>query len=73
MRLGETRYSFTQYTAGGLFRWVEYGEQSLTDWEVTVTRCEMKRKVKKDAERWDEWLGKFSTLVELNRPSTAAT
>ncbi|KIK70572.1 hypothetical protein GYMLUDRAFT_281289 [Collybiopsis luxurians FD-317 M1] len=28
IQLGETRYSFTQYTAGGLVRWVENGFQT---------------------------------------------
>ncbi len=29
----ERRYSFTQYSAGGLFRWVECGHQSRKDFE----------------------------------------
>lgn len=28
LALGESRYSFTQFSAGGLFRWVQYGCQS---------------------------------------------
>ncbi|KAJ7263031.1 hypothetical protein C8J57DRAFT_1231629 [Mycena rebaudengoi] len=28
IQAGETRYSLTQYAAGGLFRWVKYGFQT---------------------------------------------
>ena len=35
--LKETRYSFTQYTAGGLFRWVENGFQKSTDFSASLS------------------------------------
>lgn len=32
IQAGERRYSFTQYSAGGLFRWADNGFQSVNDY-----------------------------------------
>ncbi|KAF8200539.1 hypothetical protein K438DRAFT_1582454 [Mycena galopus ATCC 62051] len=40
---GERRYSFTQYTAGGLFRWVEHGFQIEEEFFETLTDAEAKQ------------------------------
>lgn len=64
---GEERFSFTQYTAGGLFRWVEYGYQKMKDWYPNATREELEEKKVKDQGRFKEWLGLFSTLDDLRR------
>jgi hypothetical protein len=59
---GEKRYSFTQYAAGGLFRWVEHGFKknddyfSGKDWQV---------KINQEAGRWERGLSLFSTVDEL--------
>ncbi len=64
---GEWRASFTQYTAGGVFRWVENGFYTDRDllakdekkfYEVRVQRTE----------RWQKGLEMFSTLDELLEP-----
>ncbi|KAH6880232.1 hypothetical protein BKA70DRAFT_1239023 [Coprinopsis sp. MPI-PUGE-AT-0042] len=39
----EKRYSFTQYAAGGLFRWVEHGFQTDTSLLASLTRHEAKK------------------------------
>ncbi|KAJ7019596.1 hypothetical protein C8F04DRAFT_1214299 [Mycena alexandri] len=52
IRTNECRYSFTQYTAGGIFRWIEHAE------EVGRGRAEAR-------ERWSRGVGYFSTLEEL--------
>jgi hypothetical protein len=61
---GETRMSFTQYTAGGLFRWVDYGFQTVTAFLASKkwARTELE---KEGATRWQMGLGLFSTLKEL--------
>jgi hypothetical protein len=61
---GETRMSFTQYTAGGLFRWVDQGFQTSRDFEARDV--EGKRVYDKESlDRWKMGLGLFSTLDEL--------
>ncbi|KAJ7016693.1 hypothetical protein C8F04DRAFT_1215409 [Mycena alexandri] len=50
----ECRYSFTQYTAGGIFRWIEHGFQSEEAYFDSLSPEEMARGV-----------GYFSTLEEL--------
>ena len=62
---GEERYSFTQYTTGGLFRWVDHGYQTEKSYKKGWS------KVRKDAEevanqqRWIQGVGMFSTIAEL--------
>ncbi|TDL13434.1 hypothetical protein BD410DRAFT_735397 [Rickenella mellea] len=60
----ESRFSFTQYTAGGLFRWVAYGHRLERDFAAAdpdgMKRLEARRSV-----RGREALGLFSTLSEL--------
>ena len=36
----ETRFSFTQYTAGGLFRWVDHAFQTLASYRASLTEEE---------------------------------
>jgi hypothetical protein len=59
----EKRYSFTQYTAGGLFRWIRNGfrtdeafEQSASAEEKVVRRAE-------DARRWEAGVAMYSSIV----------
>jgi hypothetical protein len=63
---GETRVSFTQYTSGGLFRWVENGFRTIADF----VRQDKKGKQRADEvskTRWEEGLKLFSTLDELRK------
>jgi len=48
----ERRYSFTQYTAGGLFRWVENGFQKSTEFRASLSPEESAKQDEKDAQRW---------------------
>ncbi|KAJ7893240.1 hypothetical protein B0H13DRAFT_2234722 [Mycena leptocephala] len=54
---GERRYSFTQYTAGGIFRWIEHGFQSEESY--------LEREREEAKTRWQMGAGLFSTLDEL--------
>ena len=56
----ERRYSFTQYTAGGLFRWFECGFQSQKAFEAKGNKHR-----RTGWERWEEGVQRFSTLEEL--------
>lgn len=59
----ETRVSFTQYCAGGLHRWVEYGYQS-----VRTCAEKIKEKVASEADlRWLEAVNRFSKVNELHK------
>lgn len=63
---GETRYSFTQYTAGSLFRWVDHGFQSNTSYFQKTSAEEQEKEQARTAERWAMGLGLFSTVDELS-------
>lgn len=65
IRKGETRYSFTQYAAGGLFRWVDHGYQTE---RVRMEGWSAEQEEQDTAEgerRWEEGIKLFSTLDEL--------
>lgn len=61
LRPHETRYSITQYSAGGLFRWVECGFMSQKDFDAKG----LKHRISGD-ERWKRGLEMFSTWSELS-------
>ncbi|KAJ7938088.1 hypothetical protein B0H13DRAFT_1588193 [Mycena leptocephala] len=61
----ETRYSFAQYTAGGLFRWVQHGFRSEEAFWASLSTAETKVEKQKDAERWDDGVHLFSYEDEL--------
>jgi hypothetical protein len=65
VRPHETRYSFTQYTSGGLFRWVDRGFQQKADYEASLTEEEVSQEPEKAAQRLNEGLSLFSTMEEL--------
>ncbi|KAI9064932.1 hypothetical protein FKP32DRAFT_1568891 [Trametes sanguinea] len=60
---GERRYSFTQFSAGGLFRWVECGFQSLA-----VSGITPKELNKRGPSRWEQGLAMLSTWAEICQP-----
>jgi hypothetical protein len=62
---GEERYSFTQYTAGGLFRWVDHGFQKEGDYHSSLSKEEAIEEEGAMRRRWTMGLGLFSTLDEL--------
>ncbi|OSD01141.1 hypothetical protein PYCCODRAFT_1369936 [Trametes coccinea BRFM310] len=57
---GETRFSLTQYSAGGLFQWVECGFKP----QGAVSAAGKKRHARGE-ERWNEGLARFSRASEL--------
>ncbi|KZT00442.1 uncharacterized protein LAESUDRAFT_666199, partial [Laetiporus sulphureus 93-53] len=57
---GETRYSVTQYAAGGLFRWVDQGFQSMSAYLIGLTDSEQVDEKRKAEERWKDGIGLFS-------------
>ena len=59
---GEDRFSFTTYSAGGLFRWVEHGFQLEGPYSQTEQSVKDARKNKT---RWTRGLNLFSTFEEL--------
>ncbi|KAJ7691654.1 hypothetical protein B0H16DRAFT_1500426 [Mycena metata] len=61
----EHRYSFTQYTAGGLFRWIEHGFQSEEAYFESLSPEERARERAEAKARWSVGVGLFSTLDEL--------
>lgn len=64
VRDGETRMSFTQYAAGGLFRWVHYGCQ--TERAVQLNQPETYQRIMDEApSRWSRLMGLFSHISEL--------
>jgi hypothetical protein len=62
---GEERYSFTQYTAGGLFRWVDHGFQKEGEYYSSLSKGEATEEEGAMQHRWEKGLGLFSTLDEL--------
>jgi hypothetical protein len=61
---GKEWYSFTQYTAGGLFRWVDHGFQKEAEYHSRLSEAET---VEEEEVMWCCWvtgLGQFSTLDE---------
>ncbi|KAJ6484285.1 hypothetical protein DFH09DRAFT_949375 [Mycena vulgaris] len=70
---GETRYSFTQYAAGGLFRWIKYGFQTAKSLLATAGGADLVASF--DGEpgaRWEWALGLFSKPDELEADRRAA-
>ncbi|KAJ6452902.1 hypothetical protein DFH09DRAFT_964194 [Mycena vulgaris] len=67
IRPGETRHSFTQYAAGGLFRWVAYGFQSAKALLAQVGGREAKERFDgAPGSRWRWALDLFSKVDELD-------
>lgn len=62
---GETRVSFTQYCAGGLIRWVEYGFRTLKACAQQKPKLKAKLDARAEA-RWSEALDRFSKVDQLH-------
>ncbi|KAL7278117.1 hypothetical protein ACG7TL_008088 [Trametes sanguinea] len=63
---GETRFSLTQYSAGGLFQWVECGFKP----QGAVSAAGKKRYARGE-EHWNEGLARFSRASELTTAAHA--
>ncbi|KIY49671.1 hypothetical protein FISHEDRAFT_40555, partial [Fistulina hepatica ATCC 64428] len=61
----EVRYSLTQYSAGGLFRWVEQGLQTQKTQRESLDEEGMRSVREASQRRWAEGLSYYSTLDEL--------
>ncbi|PBK65432.1 hypothetical protein ARMSODRAFT_891919, partial [Armillaria solidipes] len=61
----ETRYSFTQYMAGGLFRWVDQGFQMSQEYWGQLDGEERAAAIKAWEERWEMGLALYSKLSVL--------
>lgn len=64
---GEHRYSFTQYTAGGIFRWVEQGFRPTTEYMKRLSKEEKAAEPRKGEKRWKDGIDMFSTLASLQQ------
>ncbi|KAJ7129038.1 hypothetical protein C8R43DRAFT_1090181 [Mycena crocata] len=65
IRTHEHRCSFTQYSAGGLFRWIRNGFQTDEAFEFSAS---MEEKAAREAEkegRWERGVGMFTVLEDL--------
>ncbi|KZP11282.1 hypothetical protein FIBSPDRAFT_962386 [Athelia psychrophila] len=63
---GESCYSFTQYTSGGLFRWVEHGFQGEQPYHASLSNREKREEEKRKAGRWAKGMEMYSMIAELN-------
>jgi hypothetical protein len=68
---GERRYSFTQYTAGGLFRWVDHGFQPATSYMAGLKGEQKAEELLRSANRWTTGVNLFSTLSSLQQVDQA--
>lgn len=65
IRAHEHRSSFTQYTAGGLFRWVRNGFKTDEDFEISSSASEKAARNAENKGRWEEGMKMFSVIDEL--------
>ncbi|KAJ7170637.1 hypothetical protein C8R43DRAFT_875602 [Mycena crocata] len=61
----ERRYSFTQYSAGGLFRWIRNGFQTDEAFERTASPADKAARAKEAAKRWEHGVSMYSTVDSL--------
>ncbi|KAF8144829.1 hypothetical protein K438DRAFT_1873084 [Mycena galopus ATCC 62051] len=61
----EKRFSFTQYSAGGLFRWIRNGFMTDEAFEMMATKAAKEARAAEAETRWEEGVQMFSTLDDL--------
>ncbi|KAJ7131813.1 hypothetical protein C8R43DRAFT_895557, partial [Mycena crocata] len=61
----ECRYSFTQYSAGGLFRWIRNGFKTDDAFEMSASAEEMAAREDERERRWEEGINMFSVIDTL--------
>ncbi|KAJ7191701.1 hypothetical protein GGX14DRAFT_380823 [Mycena pura] len=62
---GERRSSFVQYTAGGLFRWVDNEFMTNNDFDATASPESRLARAERARERWQKGLNMFSIIDDL--------
>lgn len=62
---GESRCSFTQFTAGGLFRWTSHGKQKDSEFFKGMSAADKERVATENEARCKFGLSHFSTLDEI--------
>lgn len=65
IRHGVRRYSFTQYTAGAIFRWVEFGFQTARRHRDGLSKREHEEEALDPRKQLEMGLGLFLTLDKL--------
>ena len=65
IQAGETRYSMTQYAAGGLFRTVKYGFRTAEQLKIS-NKALLQKLDEEERSRWLDGLGMFSKLNSLH-------
>lgn len=68
----ETRYSFTQYAAGALFRWVDQGFQSAAQYRANLAPGALAAHEEDNANRWQFGLDLLPRLPFVSRPPSNA-
>ncbi|KAF7371735.1 hypothetical protein MVEN_00030000 [Mycena venus] len=61
----EFRASFTQYTAGGLFRWIRNGFKTDEQFERTTSVQEKEARAEEAKTRWEDGVSMYSTIDSL--------
>lgn len=61
----ETRYSIAQYSASGLFRWVENGFMTDKDWLAQASMADRVSREEAQKTRWEDGLNMLSHISEL--------
>ncbi|KDR65304.1 hypothetical protein GALMADRAFT_23815, partial [Galerina marginata CBS 339.88] len=61
----ERRYSFTQYSAGGIFRWIDNGYQKSVDSQAAMDPVEKAKLFSDLSKQLEDGLALYSTLEEL--------
>ncbi|KAJ3501444.1 hypothetical protein NLJ89_g9335 [Agrocybe chaxingu] len=59
---GETRFSFTQYAAGGLFRWVDHGFQTVEAYRESLGKQALAELDERHSRRWCMGLEKLPRM-----------
>jgi len=67
IRKGEKRYSFTQYCAGGLFRWVDNGCKAAKEYWASLNEGEKVARERSDKERWEFGLNLLPVLGDMKK------
>ncbi|KAJ6473904.1 hypothetical protein C8R45DRAFT_835326 [Mycena sanguinolenta] len=65
IRVHEDRFSFVQYSAGGLFWWVRNRFQSDEEWVRKATPQEKEECIAENRDRWEQDMKMFSAIDEL--------
>ncbi|KAJ7056329.1 hypothetical protein C8F01DRAFT_1062062 [Mycena amicta] len=62
---GETRSSFVQYSAGGLFRWIDQDFMTQEEFLRTASDAELEAARVRAGTRWAEGIGHFTVIDDL--------